>query len=95
MQCVNVTKLTLEQLKRLWHLLPNYTVINCNSLREQFQQIDENYPDSMPTQLIILIMVLVILIRIIGIVIFIYCKYRCISNQSKTSGIFWHRNNQK
>ena len=35
MQSLNVTNLTLKQLDQLTHKLPNYTVVNYDSLREQ------------------------------------------------------------
>ena len=30
-----------------------------------------------------------------GIMIFLYCKYRCSFNHSKTSAMFWNKKNQK
>ena len=90
-QSLNVTPLTPEQLKQLAHTLPNYTMVNYDSLREQIQQIDENYLYSMPTWLIILTTVLGILIIGTGITVFLYCKYKHTSNCSKSPFIFWHK----
>ena len=53
MQYLNVTKLSPEQLQQLTHKLLNYTMIDYDSLREYIQQIDENYPCSMPIWLMI------------------------------------------
>ena len=57
-QSLNVTKLTLEQLGQLAHKLPNYTMVNYDSFREHLQQLDGNYPYSMPTPFLILITIL-------------------------------------
>ena len=48
MQSLNVIRLTLEHLEQDKHKLPNYTVINGDSLRELIRQIDENYSYNMP-----------------------------------------------
>ena len=84
-QSLNVTELLQEQFKWLLYKLPNYTMVNYYSLKEQIQQIDDNHPYNMPNWLIIFITVLGTLITITCIVIFLYCKYRCVSNESKTS----------
>ena len=70
-----MAQLTPEQLEFQLHKLPNYTLINCVSWKEQIQQIDENYPNSMPTQLIIHITVLSIPITFIDVMIFFYYKF--------------------
>ena len=72
MQSLNVTCLTLAQT----HKLPNYSMINYDLLKEQIQQIDVNYPFSMPTWLKILITVLGTFMAVIGIAIYCYCKYQ-------------------
>ena len=67
MQSLNVTKLTPEQLGwlgKIWLFKRNKW------------HIDENYPYSMPTWLIILITVLGTLIIGAGILIFPYCKHK-------------------
>ena len=91
MQSLNVTKLTIEQLEQLTHRLPNYTIVNYDSLRKQSQQIDENYPYSMPTRLIILITVLGILMIGMTITITFYCKYKNKPNHFKTLSLLWHK----
>ena len=48
LQSLNIAKLTLKQLVWLKYKLPNYTMVNYDSLREQIQKIAENYPYSMP-----------------------------------------------
>ena len=75
MQSLNITKLTSEQWEWLSHKLPKYTTVNCDSLRRHIQQIDENYPYSMPTWLIILITALGTLMLSAGITIFLHCKH--------------------
>ena len=40
---------SLEQLERLCHKFPNFTMVNDDSLKEHIKQIDENYPLSMTT----------------------------------------------
>ena len=80
MQSLNVTKLTPEQLV---HGLPNYTMVNHDSLREQ---TCKNSPYSMPTWFIIT--VLATLISIIGIMILLHFKSKCTSNQSSPSAMF-------
>ena len=77
MQSLHVTK--------LMHKLPNYTMENYGSFREQIQLIDENYPYSMLTWLIILITVLRILMIGAQTSIFFYCKYKSTPNHSKVS----------
>ena len=52
MQSINVTELAPEQLEWLTYELPNYTVVNSDSLREQIQQINKDYLYFMPTWLI-------------------------------------------
>ena len=47
MQSQNVTKLTSEQWDWLEQKLPKYTKVIYDSLREEIQKIDENYPYSM------------------------------------------------
>ena len=76
----------------LEHYLCNYTMVNYDSLREQIQQIDEKYPYSMPTWLIILITVLGTLI--IGTVItgFLCCKLK---HKPFQDFIFWYEMNPK
>ena len=93
MQPLNVTKLTPEQFEQPMHKLPNYTMVDYDSLKEQIQKINENYPFSMPAW--IPITVLSTFLIIIGIVIFLYCKYRCTSNKSKTSSKFLCKRNKK
>ena len=95
MQSLNVTKLTPEQLGWLAYKLPNYTMVDYDSLREQIQQIDEKYPYSKPTWLIILMTVLGT--RMVGArsTIFFYFKYNNTPNHSKTSSIFWQKENMK
>ena len=75
MQSLNITKLTMKQLECFADRLPNYMMVNYDFLREQIQQIDKNYPYSMPTLLIILIKELGTLIIGAGITVFLYCKY--------------------
>ena len=58
MQVLNISKQTLEQLEQLMHKLPNYTMVNYDSFREQVPQIDENYPYCIPTWFMILITLL-------------------------------------
>ena len=94
MQPLNVAKLILKQFKWLAQKLPNYAMVIYDSLKEQIQQIDKIYPYSVPTWSIISTTVLGTLIIIIGITIVLYCKYICISNQSRTSAMFWHKKNQ-
>ena len=48
MQSLNVTKLTQEQLDQLTDKLPNYTMVNYDSLWEHIWLLDENYPYTMP-----------------------------------------------
>ena len=94
MKSLNVNKLSPEQLEWLAHKLSNYALVNYDSLMEKILQIDKNYPYSMPTWLIILITVLGSFIITVGIGTFLYGKYKCSSNQSKTL-MFWCKNNQK
>ena len=84
MQHLNVTKLTPKHLGQLIYMLPNCTMVNYDSLREQIQQINEKYPYSMPTSLILLITELGIPMIGTRITIFFYCKYKNTSNCSKT-----------
>ena len=58
MQSLNMTRLTPYQFEQLAHRLLHYTIANYDSARQHIQQIDENYPYSMPTWLIILITIL-------------------------------------
>ena len=83
MQSLKMTQLTSEQTEQLSH----------NSCKQQMQQSGENYPYSMPTQIIILFMVLSTLAAFIGIVIFLYCKlFWQLPNQCKTSlGVQVHK----
>ena len=80
MQGLNMTQLTPEQLEELSHKLPSYTIYNSYS---------------MLTWLIIHITLLSTLIVFIGIVTFLYCKFWDMSNQSKTSSLFWLRKNKQ
>ena len=76
MQSLNAAHLTPAQPKKLSHKLPNYSMVNYDSLKEQIQQIDENYPFAMLTWLKILIMVLSTVMTAGGIAAYCYCKYR-------------------
>ena len=75
--------------------LPNYTMVNYASLGEQIQQIDDDYPYSTSTWLIALITVLGTLMTGVTITIPFYRKYKNTPNHSKTSSIFWHKENPK
>ena len=46
---IKFSQLTLEQLGKLSHKLPNYTMVNYDFLKGHIQQIDENYQYPMPT----------------------------------------------
>ena len=88
MQFLNVTKPTPEQIKHLTRKLPNYTIINYDSLKEQMQQINENYPYSMLIWFKIFVMMLDTLIAIIGIVTFLHCNHQHTPNKSDACSIF-------
>ena len=68
-------------------------MVNNDSLREQIQQYDENYPYSMPSGLIILITVLGTFIAITVIATLLYCQYWHTVHKSQGSSAFWHRTN--
>ena len=85
MQSPYVTRLTPEQLTWLLHKLSNYRVVYYDSLWEPIQQIDKNYSYSIPILFTIFTTVLGTLTTLTCIAIFPYCKYICISNESKTS----------
>ena len=71
-------------------------MVHYDCLKEKLQQSDENYPDSMPTTwLIILITVLGTLTISAWITSFLYCKYKYTLNHFRTSSIFWHKNISK
>ena len=74
MQSLNAAHSTLVQLEKLSHKLPNYVMINYDSLKEQIQQIDENFP--LLWLLIILIIVLCTLVIATGIAVYCFCKYK-------------------
>ena len=91
MQSLNVTKVTLEHFEWLELKLPNYTMVNYNSLREQIQQINKSCPYSHlaynfnhstrnPHNRC-------------GDSSFLYCKYKHNSNYSKTSSMFSCKDN--
>ena len=73
MQSLNVIQLTLEQLEKLSHKLPNWTTVNFEKYEDHIQQIDEIYLYSMPSWLIILTTVLGTVISVIGLVIYYHC----------------------
>ena len=73
MQSLNVIQLTTEQFEKVLHKLPNYTMVNCDLLKENIQQIDENNHYSVPTWLMILIIVLGTIIAVIGIATYYHC----------------------
>ena len=93
MQSLNVAKLTPEQLELLAHKLPIYTMVIHDFLREQIQQIDENYPYPMPTGLIILISVLGNYMRGAKLQFSFISKTKNALNHSKTLSIFWCKEN--
>ena len=95
MQSLNVAKQTPEQLEWLTHKLPNYTMVNYGPLREQIPHIDENYPFSMPCQLIFALMIPEILIIVLGFQFFYISSTNMPQTISKTSSIFWHKGNPK
>ena len=76
MQLLNVTPFTLIQLEKLSHRLPNHRMVNYDSLKDQNQEVDENYVFAMSTWVIILITVLGTLMIATGIAAYFHCKYR-------------------
>ena len=70
-------------------------MVNYNPLREHIQEIDGNYPYSMPTWLIILTTVLGTLMLGARILIFLYCKHKNAPTCSKSSSLFWQKENTK
>ena len=83
MQSLNVTKLTPEQLEWLAHQLLNYTMVNWNSLSQQIQQVNENYPWPYAYLVNHSNYGMATLVVGIGIMIFLYCKYRHASKTFK------------
>ena len=83
MQPLNLTHLTPEQLEKLSHKLPNFTMLGYDSFKEHIQLIDAYYPYSMSIWLIILITVLGTLIHTIGSGIYYYRKYKLPLNKSR------------
>ena len=95
MQSLNTTRLTLEQLEQITCKSPNYTMVNYDSIGEYRRQIDENYANTMPIFLMIIITVLGLLMIGARIIAFCYCKHKNIPTCSKTLCIFWHKENPK
>ena len=75
MQSLHITCPIPDQLEKL-NKLPNYSMVNCDSLEEHMQQIDENYPFAVPTWLIILVTVLGTPVIATCFVAYCFCKYR-------------------
>ena len=76
MQSLNVTPLTSVHLEKPFHKLPSSSMVIYSSSKEQIQQIDENYPFTIPTWLIILITVLGTLMNATCTAAYCYYKYR-------------------
>ena len=75
MQSFNVTYATQVQLEKLWNKLPNYSTVNYDSLKQQIQKIDDNYPFTISTWPIMLMTVLGTPMTATCITAYCYCKY--------------------
>ena len=92
---LNVTNLQLAQIEKLSNKFPNYHMVDYDPLKEQIQQIDENYLFSMPTWLIVLITVLGTLLTTLSIATYWYCKYIRTKNKPKAFSVVLHKNVMK
>ena len=82
MQALKLTALTPSEIWTLSYHLPTYTPVNCESLIKQVSQINEDYPFSMHTQLIVATLVGVTLIIVSSLL-----DYCCFTHMRKCSNL--------
>ena len=70
-------------------------MVNYDLVKEQMQQIDENYAFSTPTWLIMPIKVLGIFTATISIAMYCYCMYKGGRTKPRLYSVVWYKNDMK